>query len=140
MSLVQGEFFLTCLRCAFYLPRHACRIRPESTLPICLDLGTNTQKYLDDPFYLGIRQKRVSTEVMTEFMEEFIHEMSVAFPKLLIQFEDFSTDNAFLYLNKFRNRYPLFNDDVCFLRRVYDHYLMMYTDPRHWCCRAVWLY
>jgi hypothetical protein len=33
-------------------------IRPGSTLPICLDLGTNTQKFLDDPLYLGIRRKR----------------------------------------------------------------------------------
>ncbi|KAF9071612.1 malic enzyme, N-terminal domain-containing protein [Rhodocollybia butyracea] len=24
-------------------------IRPRSTIPICLDFGTNTQKYLDDP-------------------------------------------------------------------------------------------
>ncbi|KZP23098.1 hypothetical protein FIBSPDRAFT_859046 [Athelia psychrophila] len=87
-------------------------IRPESTLPICLDLGTNTQQFLDDPFYLGARHKRVATEVMTEFMEEFMHEMSVAFPKLLVQFEDFSTDNAFLYLDKFRHRYPVFNDDI----------------------------
>jgi len=49
---------------------------------------------------------------MAEFMEEFLHEITTAFPKLLIQFEDFSTDNAFLYLEKYRNRYPLFNDDV----------------------------
>jgi malate dehydrogenase (oxaloacetate-decarboxylating)(NADP+) len=63
------------------------RIRPESTIPICLDLGTNNQKYLDDPLYLGLRQKRVSDEVMTEFMEEFMYEMSRAFPKLLVQFE-----------------------------------------------------
>ena len=63
------------------------RIRPESTIPICLDLGTNTQRYLDDPFYLGMRQKRVSGKEMEEFMDEFIHEMNVAFPKLMIQFE-----------------------------------------------------
>lgn len=87
-------------------------IRPSSTIPICLDLGTNTQRYLDDPLYLGLRQKRVSDDVMTEFMEEFMHEMSVNFPKLLVQFEDFSTDHAFLYLEKFRHRYPLFNDDI----------------------------
>jgi malate dehydrogenase (oxaloacetate-decarboxylating)(NADP+) len=49
---------------------------------------------------------------MTEFMEEFMHEMTTAFPKLLIQFEDFSTDNAFLYLEKFRKKYAVFNDDV----------------------------
>jgi malate dehydrogenase (oxaloacetate-decarboxylating)(NADP+) len=63
------------------------RIRPPSTLPICLDLGTNNEKYLQDEFYLGLRQKRVSDEEMTEFMDEFMHEMSVTFPKLMIQFE-----------------------------------------------------
>jgi len=87
-------------------------IRPSSTIPICLDLGTNTQKHLDDPLYLGLRQKRVSDEAMTEFMEEFMFEMSHAFPKLLVQFEDFSTEHAFHYLDSFRNRYPVFNDDI----------------------------
>jgi len=87
-------------------------IRPSSTIPICLDLGTNNQNYLEDPLYLGLRQKRVSDEVMTGFMEEFMYEMSRAFPKLLVQFEDFSTEHAFCYLDSFRHRYPVFNDDV----------------------------
>ncbi|KAI0714789.1 malic enzyme [Earliella scabrosa] len=87
-------------------------IRPESTLPICLDLGTDTQKFLDDPLYLGLRQKRVPMKVMDEFMDEFMHEMSAVFPKLLVQFEDFATDKAFAYLDRFRHRYPLFNDDI----------------------------
>ncbi|KAJ7785358.1 hypothetical protein DFH07DRAFT_787614 [Mycena maculata] len=87
-------------------------IRPESTIPITLDFGTNTQKYLDDPLYLGLRHKRVATEEMTEVMDEFMYEMSVAFPKLLVQFEDFSTDHAFLYLERYRNQYPVFNDDI----------------------------
>ncbi|KAK7044502.1 malic enzyme [Favolaschia claudopus] len=87
-------------------------IRPHSTIPICLDLGTNTQKYLDDPLYLGLRKKRVPTAEMTEFMDEFMYEMSQAFPKLLVQFEDFSTDHAFLYLERYRNQYPVFNDDI----------------------------
>ncbi|EKM77361.1 hypothetical protein AGABI1DRAFT_115281 [Agaricus bisporus var. burnettii JB137-S8] len=87
-------------------------IRPESTIPICLDLGTNTERYLEDPLYLGLRQKRASDQEMTEFMDEFMYEMSVAFPKLMIQFEDFSTDNAFKYLERYRNTYPVFNDDI----------------------------
>jgi len=87
-------------------------IRPSSTIPICLDLGTNNQNFLDDPLYLGLRQRRVSDEDMEEFMEEFMLEMSRAFPKLLVQFEDFSTEHAFHYLDSFRNRYPVFNDDV----------------------------
>ena len=87
-------------------------IRPESTLPICLDLGTDTQRHLDDPLYLGLRQKRVPMDVMDAFMDEFMEEMAAAFPKLLIQFEDFATDKAFGYLERFRERYPLFNDDI----------------------------
>jgi len=27
-------------------------------VPICLDLGTNTQRYLDDPLYIGVRRTR----------------------------------------------------------------------------------
>ncbi|KAF8829324.1 hypothetical protein HHX47_DHR3000491 [Lentinula edodes] len=87
-------------------------IRPHSTVPICLDFGTNTQKYLDDPLYMGLRQRRIGDEEMIEFMDEFMHEISAAFPKLLIQFEDFSTDHAFMWLERFRSKYPLFNDDI----------------------------
>jgi malic enzyme len=49
---------------------------------------------------------------MDEFMEEFMAAMKDVFPHLLVQFEDFSTDNAFKYLDVFRNRYRCFNDDV----------------------------
>lgn len=87
-------------------------IRPESTMPICLDLGTNNQKFLDDPLYLGLRQRRVGDDVMDAFMDEFMHAMSTLFPKLLLQFEDFSTDHAFAYLKRFRHKYPVFNDDI----------------------------
>ncbi|KAH8113965.1 hypothetical protein DFH11DRAFT_1689300 [Phellopilus nigrolimitatus] len=87
-------------------------IRPSSTIPICLDLGTNNEKFLDDPLYLGLRRKRVSDGEMSEFMEEFMKEMRAAFPKLLVQFEDFSTEHAFEYLRAFRKRYPVFNDDI----------------------------
>ncbi|EDR08151.1 uncharacterized protein LACBIDRAFT_297458 [Laccaria bicolor S238N-H82] len=105
-------------------------IRPESTIPICLDLGTNNQKFLDDPFYLGNRHQRVSDKEMEEFMDEFMHEMSRAYPKLMVQFEvsydyilrlqcphlmpnqDFSSDNAFKYLDRYRNKYAVFNDDI----------------------------
>ncbi|KIY67461.1 hypothetical protein CYLTODRAFT_397023 [Cylindrobasidium torrendii FP15055 ss-10] len=87
-------------------------VRPNSTLPICLDLGTNTQKYLDDPFYLGLRQKRVSDSEMKEFMDEFMAAMAATFPKVIVQFEDFSTDNAFQYLERYRHRYPVLNDDI----------------------------
>ncbi|TFK73589.1 hypothetical protein BDN72DRAFT_761254 [Pluteus cervinus] len=86
-------------------------IRPTTTVPICLDLGTNTQKFLDDPLYLGVRRKRPATAEMDEFMKEFMEAMREVFPQLLVQFEDFSTDNAFRYLDMFRSQYKVFNDD-----------------------------
>ncbi|KAH9852376.1 malic enzyme [Lenzites betulinus] len=87
-------------------------IRPESTVPICLDVGTDNEKFLADPLYLGLRQRRPPMAELESFMEEFMTEMAATFPKLLIQFEDFSTDKAFAYLEAFRDRYPLFNDDI----------------------------
>ncbi|CAA7261373.1 unnamed protein product [Cyclocybe aegerita] len=87
-------------------------IKPSTTVPICLDLGTNTEKFLNDPLYLGVRRRRPDTAEMDEFMKEFMAAMRDVFPQLLVQFEDFSTDNAFRYLDLFRNQYRCFNDDI----------------------------
>jgi malate dehydrogenase (oxaloacetate-decarboxylating)(NADP+) len=70
-------------------------LRPESTLPIHIDVGTNTQKYLDDPLYLGLRQRRIPDAEYDALMEEFLTEMKKTFPDLLLQFEDFNTPSAF---------------------------------------------
>ena len=45
-------------------------------------------------------------------MDEFIQAMKEVFPNLLVQFEDFSTDSAFRYLDRYRKKYRVFNDDV----------------------------
>jgi malate dehydrogenase (oxaloacetate-decarboxylating)(NADP+) len=90
-------------------------IRPQSTIPICLDLGTNNETFLNDPLYLGSRQKRPSPKDMEEFMDEFMDEVKSVFPNLMVQFEDFSTDEAFKYLERFRNHSgcsAVFNDDI----------------------------
>ncbi|KAF7795632.1 hypothetical protein EIP86_006797 [Pleurotus ostreatoroseus] len=87
-------------------------IRPHATVPICIDVGTDNKKFLEDPLYLGLRHPRIAQEEMNELMEEFMHEMATVFPNLLVQFEDFSTDKAFHFLSSFRDRYPLFNDDI----------------------------
>ncbi|KAH7922038.1 hypothetical protein BV22DRAFT_1106847 [Leucogyrophana mollusca] len=90
----------------------AAGIKPSSTVPICLDLGTNTQRYLDDPLYIGVRRPRPEAAEMDAFMKEFMEAMHDVFPQLLVQFEDFSTDNAFKYLDEFRHKYRVFNDDI----------------------------
>ncbi|KAF9020220.1 NAD(P)-binding protein [Hymenopellis radicata] len=47
---------------------------------------------------------------MCAFMNEFMHEMSVTFPQ--VDNPDSSTDNAFKYLERYRNKYAVLNDDI----------------------------
>ncbi|KAF3941109.1 hypothetical protein ABW19_dt0207662 [Dactylella cylindrospora] len=90
----------------------AAGISPEKTLPIVLDLGTENEENLRDPLYLGLRQRRVSKQEALEFMDEFMAAATEVFPDMIIQFEDFETDKAFLYLERYRNHYKSFNDDI----------------------------
>lgn len=87
-------------------------IHPDKTLPVVLDVGTNTQEYLDDPLYMGLRQKRVTGDEYFEFVDEFMHAARKRWPNVLIQFEDFGNANAFPILAKYQDNFLCFNDDI----------------------------
>ncbi|TVY17328.1 NADP-dependent malic enzyme [Lachnellula arida] len=89
----------------------AAGIHPEQTLPIVLDCGTANEDNLRDPLYLGLRQKRVSPEVALEFMDEFMAAVKDVYPNMLVQFEDFETEKAFQYLERYKHE-KMFNDDI----------------------------
>lgn len=87
-------------------------ISPAYTLPVMLDVGTNNQKLLDDPMYMGARHKRIDQEQYDEFLDMFINEVKDRWPEAMIQFEDFAQPNAMPLLQKYRDQVCCFNDDI----------------------------
>jgi malate dehydrogenase (oxaloacetate-decarboxylating)(NADP+) len=87
-------------------------VHPRRCLPVMLDAGTNNEALLEDPLYLGIRQKRLAGAALDELVEEFVEAAQDAFPGIVVQFEDFANHNAFRLLDRYRDRICCFNDDI----------------------------
>jgi malate dehydrogenase (oxaloacetate-decarboxylating)(NADP+) len=87
-------------------------VNPQRTLPVTIDVGTNTESYLSDPLYMGLRQKRITGEEYDALIAEFIEAVRERWPNVIIQFEDFHNSHAFDLLDKWRNRVTCFNDDI----------------------------
>ena len=87
-------------------------VDPELCLPVMLDVGTNNEALLNDPYYIGLRQERLSGGAYDELIDEFVTAARETFPGVLIQFEDFANHSAFRLLRKYRDKIPVFNDDI----------------------------
>jgi malate dehydrogenase (oxaloacetate-decarboxylating)(NADP+) len=87
-------------------------VHPKFCLPVMLDVGTNNTQLLNDPYYVGLRQRRLRGAEYDELVDEFISAACEAFPGVLIQFEDFANHTAFRLLRKYRGRVCAFNDDI----------------------------
>lgn len=87
-------------------------ISPAYTLPVMIDVGTNNQKLLDDPMYMGARHKRITGPEYNNFIDAFIRATIKRWPDALIQFEDFAQPNAMPILQTYRHSVRCFNDDI----------------------------
>jgi malate dehydrogenase (oxaloacetate-decarboxylating)(NADP+) len=87
-------------------------VPPQYLLPMYLDAGTNNEQYLHDPLYLGLRKARPSTADLYSFVDEFVEAVQEVFPKCCIHFEDWTGVDAVHLLQRYRDRYCVYNDDV----------------------------
>jgi malate dehydrogenase (oxaloacetate-decarboxylating)(NADP+) len=87
-------------------------VPPQYLLPMYLDAGTNNEQYLHDPLYLGMRKTRPSTEELYSFVDEFVDAVQEVFPKCCIHFEDWTGTDAVHLLQRYRDKYCVYNDDV----------------------------
>ena len=87
-------------------------VAPHACLPISLDVGTDNEALLNDPLYLGHKHKRYTGKAYDAFIDQFVTKVKKLYPNALLQWEDFSKQNAFSNLDRFRDKVFSFNDDV----------------------------
>jgi len=87
-------------------------IAPHRVMPVVVDVGTNNEALLTDPEYVGVRERRLDGEEYFDMLDEFMEAVTDRYPQVVVQFEDFETNKAIPLLNKYRDTYRCFNDDI----------------------------
>jgi len=87
-------------------------VDPNQCLPITLDVGCDNAAMRDDPLYVGLQRPRITGPEYEDFLHEFVTAVREVFPRVLLQFEDFSNHVAFTLLDRYRDELCCFNDDI----------------------------
>ncbi len=87
-------------------------VSPFHTMPVGLDVGTDSETHRTDPSYLGAAQARLKGEAYLAFVDRFVQAVHRRWPHVLVQWEDLSKDAAFTVLDRYRDTIASFNDDI----------------------------
>jgi malate dehydrogenase (oxaloacetate-decarboxylating) len=87
-------------------------IRPERTLPIVLDVGTNNAERLNDPEYIGWRHERITGQGYFDFVDQFVQAVKKELRGTCLQWEDLATPHARPILQRYQDQLLTFNDDI----------------------------
>lgn len=87
-------------------------IDPRRTIAVSLDVGTDNEQLLNDPFYVGNRHARRHGAEYDDFIRRYIQTAHRLFPHAMLHFEDFGPGNARAILDTYSSEYCVFNDDV----------------------------
>ncbi|GJN07392.1 hypothetical protein PR202_ga25220 [Eleusine coracana subsp. coracana] len=63
----------------------AAGINPQRVLPVMIDVGTNNEKLLKDPLYLGLQQHRLEGDEYVSVIDEFMEAVFTRWPHVIVQ-------------------------------------------------------
>ena len=90
----------------------AAGIDPHRVIPVVLDVGTNNEKLLNSPAYVGNRHARIRGKAYDDFIDAYVAAAKKLFPQAVLHWEDFGATNARRILERHRDHVPTFNDDM----------------------------
>jgi len=90
----------------------AAGVDPHRVIPVVLDVGTNNEKLLNDPLYVGYRHSRIGGQLYDDFVDAYVQAAKKLFPIAMLHWEDFGSTNCRRILDRYRDQVPTFNDDM----------------------------
>ena len=90
----------------------AAGVDPHRVVPVVLDVGTDNEKLLNDPLYVGYRHGRIRGKAYDDFIDAYVTAATKLFPSAMLHWEDFGSTNCRRILGRYRDKVPTFNDDM----------------------------
>jgi malate dehydrogenase (oxaloacetate-decarboxylating) len=90
----------------------AAGIHPDRVMAVMLDAGTDNERLLDDPVYVGNRHRRVRGARYDALIAAYVECATRLFPRALLHWEDVGPADARRILLGYRDEVRTFNDDI----------------------------